>query len=57
MRHISLVEAYQLFRIAIILNQPINDAAVISVNDVIYVAGGRNSAWGPYFNQVWRLEY
>ena len=40
-----------------VLNVRINDAAVIAVNNTIYVAGGRSSPWGPYFNQVWKLEF
>ncbi len=40
-----------------VLPQRINDATIISVNNTLYVAGGRNGAWGPYFNQVWKLEF
>jgi Kelch motif/Galactose oxidase, central domain len=40
-----------------ILNKQINDATIISVNNTIYVAGGRDQPWGPYFNQVWKLEF
>ncbi len=41
----------------LVLNTEIYDATVISVNNTIYVAGGRNQAWGPYFKEVWKLEY
>ncbi|MEO5947917.1 MAG: hypothetical protein ABIP79_13955 [Chitinophagaceae bacterium] len=46
-----------------VLNQKIFDATVISVNNTIYVAGGRGTVQGPhgyggtYFNQVWKLEF
>ena len=46
-----------------VLNQKIFDATVISVNNVIYVAGGRGTVQGPqgyggpYFKQVWKLEF
>lgn len=37
----------------------INDATVISVNNTIYVAGGRDrdQPSGPYYDQVWKLEF
>jgi hypothetical protein len=37
------------------LDQKIQDAAIISVNNTIYVAGGRVN--GAFSNQVWRLEF
>lgn len=40
-----------------VLNRRINDATIISVNNTIYVAGGREQPWGPYFNQVYKLEF
>jgi len=40
-----------------VLNQKINDATIISVNNTIYVAGGRDKPSGPYFKQVWKLEF
>jgi N-acetylneuraminic acid mutarotase len=40
-----------------ILNKPVYDAAIISVNNTVYVAGGRDNAWGPYFKEVWKLEF
>ncbi|MEO6219503.1 MAG: kelch repeat-containing protein, partial [Ginsengibacter sp.] len=46
-----------------VLNQKIFDATVISVNNVIYVAGGRGTVQGPqgyggpFFKQVWKLEF
>jgi len=39
------------------LNRELYDAAIISVNNTIYLAGGRDQAWGPYFNNVWKLEF
>ena len=39
------------------LNQEIYDGTIISVNNTIYVAGGRDQPWGPYFKEVWKLEY
>jgi hypothetical protein len=38
-----------------VLNQNIYNAAIISVNNTIYVAGGYAS--GGFFNQVWKLEF
>jgi len=32
-------------------------SAIISVNNTIYVAGGMNDPWGPYFIGVWKLEF
>jgi hypothetical protein len=46
-----------------VLNQKIFDATVISVNNTIYVAGGRETVvgpqgyGGPFFKQVWKLEW
>ncbi|MEJ7673106.1 MAG: hypothetical protein WKF59_10430 [Chitinophagaceae bacterium] len=46
-----------------VLNQKIFDATVISVNNTIYVAGGRETVQdsqgygGPFFKQVWKLEF
>lgn len=37
------------------LNQKVYDAAVISVNNTIYVAGGTNG--NEYFNQLWELKF
>ncbi len=39
------------------LDKEIYDATIISVNNTIYVAGGRAKPEGPYFKEVWRLEY
>jgi hypothetical protein len=39
------------------LNKEIYDATIISVNNAIYVAGGRDQRSGPYFKEVWKLEY
>jgi N-acetylneuraminic acid mutarotase len=39
-----------------VLNQKIYAAAIISVNNIIYVAGGTDFS-GKYFNQVWKLEF
>ena len=39
------------------LSKWINDATIISVNNTIYVAGGRDKQNGPYFNEVWKLEF
>ena len=39
------------------LDKEIYDATIISVNNTIYVAGGRDKPWGSYFKGVWRLEY
>ena len=39
------------------LNREIYDATIISVNNTIYIAGGRDQPWGPYFRQVWKLEF
>ena len=39
------------------LNQEVYDGTIISVNNTIYVAGGRDQPWGPYFTEVWKLEY
>lgn len=39
-----------------ILNQRLNDAAIISVNNTIYVAGGTDNT-GKRYNQVWKLEF
>ena len=39
------------------LDLEIYDAAVITFNNTIYVAGGRNKAAGPYFTEVWKLEF
>jgi hypothetical protein len=39
------------------LNREIYDATIISVNNTIYIAGGRDQPWGPYFKQVWKLEF
>jgi K319-like protein/Kelch motif protein len=39
------------------ISKEIYDATVISVNNTIYIAGGRNTANGPYFAEVWRLEF
>lgn len=39
------------------LNRAIYDATVISINNTIYIAGGRDQPWGPYFKQVWKLEF
>lgn len=35
----------------------IRAAAIICVNNTIYVAGGMDNPWGPYFNGVWKLEF
>ena len=46
-----------------VLNQKIFDATVISVNNTIYVAGGRETVvgpqgyGGPFLKQVWKLEW
>lgn len=41
-----------------VLNQKIFDATVISVNNTIYVAGGRGTVLGrDPFKQVWKLEF
>jgi len=43
-----------------VLNQKIVGASVISVNNTIYVAGGRETVQGyrgPFFKQVWKLEF
>ena len=41
-----------------VLNQKLQGAAIISVNNTIYVAGGRgDNPWGPYNKQVWKLEF
>ena len=37
------------------LNQKVFNAAVISINNTIYVAGGTDG--NTYFNQVWKLEF
>jgi len=39
------------------ISKEIYDATVISVNNTIYIAGGRNKPNGPYFTEVWRLEF
>jgi hypothetical protein len=39
------------------INKEIYDATVISVNNAIYIAGGRNKANGPYFTEVWKLAF
>jgi len=39
------------------INKEIYDATVISVGNSIYIAGGRNTPNGPYFTEVWRLEF
>ena len=39
------------------ISKEIYDATVISVNNTIYIAGGRNTPNGPYFTEVWRLEF
>jgi N-acetylneuraminic acid mutarotase len=38
------------------LNQSIPEGAVISVNNIIYIAGGHNNNY-QYYNQVWKLEF
>jgi hypothetical protein len=40
-----------------VLNKKISDATIISVNNTVYVAGGRDNAWGPYFSHVYKLEF
>jgi hypothetical protein len=40
-----------------LLNRKINDATIISVNNNIYVAGGREQFNGAYSNEVWKLEF
>jgi hypothetical protein len=40
-----------------VLDKAINDASIVSVNNTIYVAGGRVDAWGPYSREVWKLEF
>ena len=40
-----------------VLSSPVFDATVIAVNNNIYIAGGRDVPWGPYFNTVWKLEF
>lgn len=35
----------------------ISASAIISLNNTIYVAGGMDNSWGPYFNGVWKLEF
>jgi hypothetical protein len=39
------------------ISKEIYDATVISVNNSIYIAGGRNTPNGPYFTEVWKLEF
>jgi hypothetical protein len=39
-----------------VLNQNINGAAIICVNNIIYVAGGTDNGNG-YYNQVWELVF
>lgn len=39
------------------LDKEIYDATIISVDNTVYVAGGRDQAWGTYFNNVWKLEF
>ena len=39
-----------------VLSQKIIGAAIISVNNTIYVAGGTDGS-GIYYNQVWKLEF
>jgi hypothetical protein len=39
------------------IDREIYDATVISVNHTIYIAGGRDKPNGPYFTEVWRLEF
>jgi N-acetylneuraminic acid mutarotase len=38
------------------LNQSIPEGAVISVNNIIYIAGGHNNNY-QYYNQVWKLAF
>jgi hypothetical protein len=39
------------------ISKEIYDATIISVNNMIYIAGGRDKLNGPYFTQVWKLEF
>jgi len=39
------------------ISKEIYDATVISLNNSIYIAGGRNTPNGPYFTEVWKLEF
>jgi hypothetical protein len=39
------------------ISKEIYGATVISVNNTIYIAGGTNKATGPYFTEVWKLEF
>jgi hypothetical protein len=38
------------------LNVPVIDATIISVNDIIYMAGGRDTT-GKYYDRVWKLDF
>ncbi len=46
-----------------VLNQKIFDATIISVNNTIYIAGGRETVQrpqgygGPFLNKVWELDF
>jgi hypothetical protein len=41
-----------------VLDKTINASPVVSVNNTIYVAGGRGSnPWGPYYKEVWKLDF
>ena len=40
-----------------VLDQPIYGAAIISVNNTIYVAGGSSNNFPPFYDQVWKLEF
>ncbi len=40
-----------------VLNQKIIGAAIIAVNNTIYVAGGSSNSFPPYYDQVWKLEF
>jgi hypothetical protein len=40
-----------------VLPQEINDATIISVNNTLYVAGGRDITENKYYDQVWKMEF
>jgi N-acetylneuraminic acid mutarotase len=41
-----------------VLNKTLKSATIISVNNTTYIAGGRgDNPWGPYYREVWKLEY
>jgi len=40
-----------------VLDQPIQGAAIISVNNTIYIAGGSSNNFPPFYDKVWKLEF